>query len=682
MKKIASFVLALLLVTATVFAAPNPGGGNSGAIWTTKADCGDETQDANHYMIGEQIHINGKNFDPGLYNWEIKGQPGNASCDPGIVVANGTVTVGANGSFCFDAYAVANDDCGEYSVKVGTKGDNYRVVDLAEPLVEVSDLTIDSRWPETVTWSITKTATPDKIHGSGQSLYTVAVEQARNGLPPVIFGEYTIKNGGDEGVEVLPVTITLKKGGVVVDEQFFNHSAGPGSEVRYGFNFVLASPEEGGVYVVEVKAVISTGISANAQVVLVKNLTGYPAIHVVDSNGMSWDFSGSGSVSYARQFVCEADAGSHTNVATITETGQSASAKVEVICEQRKFLEVKTNCIDPFVYKPTMRVHFVVTNPNAMPVEIAHGLNNALDPIGYQGMQPTLFAPGETEWEVEIGRYEVLQWLLDGSIASASMKTNICTYATQDDVYIAGVGVFYDTNRNGQFDAGESLLAPDFEGKIGEVYMVDANGKTVDSRVLRAETFSRAGREVNFGMRQIWGEYYLVPQLSVPMPAGYRIYPNYRLIHTPEFPEPFYSMNNDFGLVPADFVADPLTNLDLPHLAALDWYLINPVKPGVAKTASEEVRFATVPTAFVLNQNYPNPFNPQTTISYDLPEQTQVTLTVYDVTGKVVATLVDGWQEAGSYVQVWSAAQNSSGIYLCELRAGTFRQMRRMLLVK
>ncbi len=107
--------------------AKGNGKGNTGSIWTTRDDCGDIKQDVNHYAIGEHIYINGANFDPGDYFWKIKGQPGGASCDPNIIVAMGTFTVDETGSFCFDAYTVQPDDCGEYKVKFANKGDNYRV---------------------------------------------------------------------------------------------------------------------------------------------------------------------------------------------------------------------------------------------------------------------------------------------------------------------------------------------------------------------------------------------------------------------------------------------------------------------------------------------------------------------------------------------------------------------------
>lgn len=101
--------------------------GNSGSIWTTLSDCGESSQDVNHYDEGDRVFINGANFDDESYDWEIKGQPGGASSDPNIVVASGEVTPEDDGSFCVSAYTVQPGDDGVYSVKVGNKGDNYSV---------------------------------------------------------------------------------------------------------------------------------------------------------------------------------------------------------------------------------------------------------------------------------------------------------------------------------------------------------------------------------------------------------------------------------------------------------------------------------------------------------------------------------------------------------------------------
>jgi photosystem II stability/assembly factor-like uncharacterized protein len=97
-----------------------------------------------------------------------------------------------------------------------------------------------------------------------------------------------------------------------------------------------------------------------------------------------------------------------------------------------------------------------------------------------------------------------------------------------------------------------------------------------------------------------------------------------------------------------------------------------------------------MPGDFVLHQNYPNPFNPSTTISFDLPTRSQVTLKVFNVLGQEVATLVDGEVQAGRHRVLWNAPQNPSGVYFCRLTAhGTehtqhpvFSQTRKLMLVR
>lgn len=85
---------------------------------------------------------------------------------------------------------------------------------------------------------------------------------------------------------------------------------------------------------------------------------------------------------------------------------------------------------------------------------------------------------------------------------------------------------------------------------------------------------------------------------------------------------------------------------------------------------------------FKLNQNYPNPFNPLTTIVYEVPKSSRVTLKVYDGLGREIKTLVSGIQNAGKYEVVWDAVDNPSGVYFYKMTAGDFAQTKKMILVK
>ncbi|MFA6470003.1 MAG: T9SS type A sorting domain-containing protein [Bacteroidota bacterium] len=93
---------------------------------------------------------------------------------------------------------------------------------------------------------------------------------------------------------------------------------------------------------------------------------------------------------------------------------------------------------------------------------------------------------------------------------------------------------------------------------------------------------------------------------------------------------------------------------------------------------------SAIPEAYGLQQNYPNPFNPSTVITYTVPHNVHVTLAVYNVLGQKVATLADLQQIPGTHSVVWNAAASylSSGMYVVQMRAGSFTQVRKMLLTK
>ena len=90
----------------------------------------------------------------------------------------------------------------------------------------------------------------------------------------------------------------------------------------------------------------------------------------------------------------------------------------------------------------------------------------------------------------------------------------------------------------------------------------------------------------------------------------------------------------------------------------------------------------SVPEKFVLMQNYPNPFNPETKISFELPVNAFVKISVYDLTGKVIAVPHSGDLSAGSYTLNWSAAGISSGIYFYRLETEKYSDTKKMIVVK
>jgi hypothetical protein len=117
--------------------------------------------------------------------------------------------------------------------------------------------------------------------------------------------------------------------------------------------------------------------------------------------------------------------------------------------------------------------------------------------------------------------------------------------------------------------------------------------------------------------------------------------------------------------VNSEYKLEPRTNADFVGLV-----------DGVKREGS------TVPSSFSLSQNYPNPFNPTTTIKYSIAKAGMVSLRIYNILGQEVATLVNSHQATGSYSATFDASRFASGVYFYRLNAGSFNQVRKMLLLK
>ena len=88
-----------------------------------------------------------------------------------------------------------------------------------------------------------------------------------------------------------------------------------------------------------------------------------------------------------------------------------------------------------------------------------------------------------------------------------------------------------------------------------------------------------------------------------------------------------------------------------------------------------------LPRGYRLEQNYPNPFNQNTTIEFTIPKPSFVTLKIYNVSGKAVATLVSEKLQPGHHNRVWSAPNISNGVYYYRLQVGDFTAVRKLLII-
>jgi len=108
---------------------------------------------------------------------------------------------------------------------------------------------------------------------------------------------------------------------------------------------------------------------------------------------------------------------------------------------------------------------------------------------------------------------------------------------------------------------------------------------------------------------------------------------------------------------------------------------------GTVVVGTDNVATSQLPEFISIFQNYPNPFNPVTAFRYDLPEDAMVSITIYDMMGRIVNKLVSSKQNAGYKSIQWNATNNagqqvSAGVYIYTIQAGEFRQTKKMVLLK
>jgi hypothetical protein len=155
-----------------------------------------------------------------------------------------------------------------------------------------------------------------------------------------------------------------------------------------------------------------------------------------------------------------------------------------------------------------------------------------------------------------------------------------------------------------------------------------------------------------------------------------------------------YNYDNNTNITPAGILASKSGNIFIAQtIYATDrsvWNIRKFSQPGF--TPVEVEKEIIIPSKFILYQNYPNPFNPSTTIRYAIPQTSFVSIKIYDILGRQVATLVDEEKPAGSYEVEFSAvggsasggdAKNlSSGVYFYKVQAGEYVNAKKMILLR
>jgi hypothetical protein len=153
-----------------------------------------------------------------------------------------------------------------------------------------------------------------------------------------------------------------------------------------------------------------------------------------------------------------------------------------------------------------------------------------------------------------------------------------------------------------------------------------------------------------------------------------------------------------FDPVPAKYIKvvldnpDPIES-DYCQIGEVEIYTQAAAAPMVAhfggqmNIQSEQTTIVALPKSFSIEQNYPNPFNPETTIRFQLPVDSRVSLTVYNLMGQEIVSLVAGNRSAGFHAVVWNGqdAQGSkvpTGVYLYNFSAGDFRVTKKMILIE
>ena len=219
----------------------------------------------------------------------------------------------------------------------------------------IATVDITPHWNTTYHWTIDKSVTPatwDLFTGDqGTSMYTITVTKDQGAQEAWVDGQVCVTNTGVLATENLVINADLKDGlpppddivATISVDVSGNPVLSPGETGCYSYHVnIPLPPHAGGEYKITANVTITNhaghlgvpfGPSPSASAIFpLAPVAANATINVDDTNGGSWLFSDSGTVSYTKTFACDGDEGNHNNTATIRETGQSDSASVTVNC--------------------------------------------------------------------------------------------------------------------------------------------------------------------------------------------------------------------------------------------------------------------------------------------------------------------------------------------------------------
>ena len=155
----------------------------------------------------------------------------------------------------------------------------------------------------------------------------------------------------------------------------------------------------------------------------------------------------------------------------------------------------------------------------------------------------------------------------------------------------------------------------------------------------------------------------------------------------------FSNLNNEFPINIRYYSSDLDTVYNLFDIINFTSGLVSgsinePVEFYIDQGGSLDNRYqSSIPNNFDLYDAYPNPFNPKTTLRYDLPQNSMVTITIYDMLGRAINTIVNEVQNAGNQSIIWDGTNSSgnrvsSGTYIYQIEAGDYHNIKQMVLLK